>query len=128
MGLREAFQKGIKAGFSGLGNLPETVSFDHYLTTVYEVSAGENSATVERYFVTGVFSSFKFSETPYPPTSVDVRTDLKFISPRTDWPFEPTTQDVLHRLENEATVSYEVQAVMTDPAEATWSMQVRRKG
>ena len=128
MGLREALQKAISGGFDGLGNIPEQVSFDHIVSASYDVSAGAASTVEHRYLVSGVFSRYKDAETSYPPTSINPQTDLKFISPRLDWAFVPTTRDSISRLENEVTVAYEVRAVATDPAEATYNLQVRRRG
>lgn len=128
MGLRDAIQKAVAAGFKGLGDIPETVSFDHIVTSEYDTSAGVASTIEERYIVSGVFSNFKFMETPYPPTSIDVRTDLQFIAPRKDWVFQPSTRDALHRLESGATVTYEVRDIRSDPVEATYVLTVRRRG
>lgn len=128
MGLRDAIQKAVTAGFDALGDIPETVSFDHIVTSEYDTSAGVASTIQERYFVSGVFSKFKFMETPYPPSSVDIRTDLKFISPRRDWVIQPSTRDSLKRLESGSTVTYEVRDIQTDPAEATYTLAIRRRG
>jgi hypothetical protein len=128
MGIRSAIQKAIKAGFGGLGDLPESVNFDHIASSEYETTTGVASASARRYMVTGVFSRFSNSKMPFPPTSVDVLTDVKFISPRVDWYFVPKTRDSLDRLENESTVTYEVMDVETDPAEATYVLRLKRRG
>ena len=128
MGLRDAIQKAVAAGFNAMGDLPETISFDHIVTSEYDTSAGAASTIEERYFVSGVFSRFKFMETPYPPASIDVRTDMKFMFPRKDITFTPTTRDALKRLENGATVTYEVRDVQTDPVEAAYTLTIRRRG
>lgn len=128
MGLRETLQKATSAMFDALGDIPLSVTVDHYVTAAYDISAGQNVASTEAYMTSGVFSAFKAMETDFPPLSIDLRTDVRLLIPQNDLSCVPTNLDSVRYVQDGTSVTADVKNVRRDPADATWVLHLRKRG
>lgn len=120
MGLKETVQAGVRKGFASLGNLGEAVT---YLATdasgVYDPDANTLTRKETATALSGIFLQYSKQEIDGQQIKPH---DEQFLFLQSSLATRPTLQD---RIRTIGGTYWEVVSVRQDPAQATWSLQVR---
>ena len=123
MGLRDTFKNAADTAITVFGDVAETAWYYQEGSAIYNVSTGNVSSIDSRYMISAIFSKYKSSEID---NSAILPTDLKMTIAQKKFTPVPHQHDYLEKLENYASVRYEVMDYQQDPAGATWVIQLRK--
>jgi len=128
MGLRETLQNAAGTVFSAVGNVKEQIFYysrDNAPdgTLNYNASSGVVTAQNSLFVIDGIPSKYSASQVD---GSRVLPTDLKFKILQTSLPVKPTQNDYIKRIENYASVKYEMVDFKEDTVSATWDFQLRK--
>lgn len=126
MGLAETIARSVSAGFSALGNVVVSVSYDSYVTAVRDSTNGYTSVNMRRFNIGGVFSRFSHNET-LQGGEINPLTDQKFTFLQSRLPVAPSIRDNVHQYESGVEVVWDVIGFTRDPANAIWVIGLRRR-
>lgn len=121
--MKDVFRQAAKTIIDAFGDVAEPVSFLSYGSSSYNVSTGLTSIACERALTTMVFS--KYDERHVDHENIKPN-DVRGITAQVDLPFRPKIDDKVIRVEDYASVEYDVVMLTEDAANATWNVQLRR--
>lgn len=122
MGLLEAIRDGVKAGFSALGNLRESITYERRTSPAYNVTTGAVTATAANTSCTAVIGRYDVEEID---AGAVLDTDAKALVERSQLAFEPVVGHIIVRAD---ATRWRIESVKTDPATAVWVLQLRKPG
>jgi hypothetical protein len=123
MGLRDVFKNAADTIFTAVGDIPEDVYYHFVGDAKYDASSGTMDRVDYRLAVPMIFSNYTANEVNQEGVQP---TDLKAMAQTSFFTKEPNANDFIKRIENYASVTYEVVQVKTDPVEAVWEFQLRK--
>jgi len=123
VGLRETMSKAAQTAFTAAGDIPVATTYYQRGSTVYDASTGTVSAGVNTYLFSMIFAAFKSNEID---NEHILATDQKGLVPQANFSTIPAVGDYLFIVESGASVRYDVQGFKKDPADALWTLQLRK--
>lgn len=126
MGLRDTFRNAAQTVLNVAGDVRKDVRYLSHVSTFYDASSGVTSVIGRSYFFSMLFENYRQTEVDnvrIMPTDIQATVAQKSIGN-----VIPTTQDTVHVCEVYGSTEYEVRDIETDPADATWVLQLRARG
>ena len=117
MGLKEDILSAVTSAFNAADNVKVDMEYVHTKKTFNELE-GTVSAVNDTYNLSVVVDSELFSETENAANLYDI----KILFEAATLPIAPSVDDEV----NWGTITYKVKSVTTDPARASWTLELTR--
>lgn len=125
MGLRDVFQSAAVTARKALGDVPVSVNYAQFASTTYDASAGTDVATYSSiHGLKAIFDGFSLVQPD--GGSVEPEDKMALIAAKellvSGSAITPAVNDLIHQ----SGVTWRVQRVKGDPADALWTLLVRK--
>lgn len=122
MGLREVARKAAQTAIQTTGDIAVSSNYLAFASTSYNASAGSDTTTFSSTAgVKVIFAGFKTEQIDF--SNVEPSDKRALIAAKDISGVTPSTQD---QIKVNTSVTWEVQSVMIDPADALWILHVRQ--
>lgn len=119
MSLRALVQDAVVAGYSALGDIPESVTYSTKAQTVFSPTTGQVTRPASNYGVSMVFAQYNKREIDGEMIKPE---DMKGLLPAKDLGFSPQIGDTITR----GSAVWSVRDIGIDPAQSLYILQLRK--